>query len=199
MRISKALLAFAAATLLVTGCAQNRAPANKALDNIEASLKDVRDDAARYAPDGLKGVEAQFKRLKESYDAKEYDNVLAGTPSLEKAVASLKDAVNAGKQQRNSAVAAAKTEWASLNDEVPKLVDTIQARVDTLEKAKRLPFGLNKDEFAGAKSAFESMKETWKDATAQASQGDPVEASQKGKTAKGMGEAIKDQLKIKQT
>jgi hypothetical protein len=43
------------------------------------------------------------------------------------------------------------------------------------------------------------MKETWKDATAQASQGDPVEATSKGKTAKGMGEAIYDQLKIKQT
>jgi hypothetical protein len=199
MRISNTLLAFAAATLLVTGCAQNRAPANKALDSIEASLKDVRDDAARYAPDGLKGVEAQFKRLKESYEAKEYDNVLAGTPALEKAVASLKEAVSSGKAQRNAAVAAAKTEWEGLNAEVPKLVDTIQARVDTLAKGKRLPFGINKDEFEGAKSAFESMKETWKDATAQAEQGDPVEATTKGKTAKGMGEAIKDQLKIKQT
>jgi HAMP domain-containing protein len=198
MRISNVLLALAAATLLATGCAQNRGPANKALDQIEASLKDVRDDAAKYAPDGLKGVEAQFKRLRESYEAKEYDNVLAGTPALEKAVASLKDAVDAGKAQARQAVAAAKSEWEGLNAEVPKMVDTIQARVDTLSKG-RLPFGLNKDEFEGAKSAFESMKETWKDATAQAKQGDPVEATTKGKTAKGMGEAIYDQLKIKQT
>jgi HAMP domain-containing protein len=198
MRISNALLAMAAATLLITGCAQNRAPADKALDGIEASLKDVRDDAARYAPDGLKGVEAQLKRLRESYDAKEYGNVLAGAPALEKAVGSLKDAVESGKSQARKAVAAAKTEWEGLNTEVPKMVDTIQARVDTLSKG-RLPFGLNKDEFEGAKSAFESMKETWKDATAQASQGDPVEATSKGKTAKGMGEAIYDQLKIKQT
>lgn len=198
MRISNALLAMAAATLLITGCAQNRAPADKALDGIEASLKDVRDDAARYAPEGLKGVETQLKRLRESYDAKEYGNVLAGAPALEKAVGSLKDAVESGKSQARKAVAAAKTEWEGLNTEVPKMVDTIQARVDTLSKG-RLPFGLNKDEFEGAKSAFESMKETWKDATAQASQGDPVEATSKGKTAKGMGEAIYDQLKIKQT
>jgi hypothetical protein len=198
MRISNALLAMAAATLLITGCAQNRAPADKALDGIEASLKDVRDDAARYAPDGLKGVEAQLKRLRESYDAKEYENVLAGAPALEKAVGSLKDAVESGKSQARMAVAAAKSEWEGLNAEVPKMVDTIQARVDTLSKG-RLPFGLNKNEFEGAKSAFESMKETWKDATAQASKGDPVEATSKGKTAKGMGEAIYDQLKIKQT
>jgi hypothetical protein len=199
MRISNLLLALAAATLLATGCAQNRAPANKALDNIEASLKDVRDDAAKYAPDGLKGVEAQFKRLKDSYDAKEYDNVLAGTPALEKAVASLKAAVASSKDQLQAARAAAKTEWASLNDDVPKMVDSIQARVDELSKGKRLPFGLNKDEFEGAKAAFESMKATWKDATAQAKQGDPVEATNKGKAAKGMGQEIYDQLKIKQT
>ena len=198
MRISNALLAMAAATLLITGCAQNRAPANKALDGIEASLKDVRDDAAKYAPDGLKGVEAQLKRLRESYDAKEYGNVLAGAPELEKAVGSLKDAVESGKAQVRKAAAAAKSEWEGLNAEVPKMVDTIQARVDTLSKG-RLPFGINKNEFEGAKSAFESMKETWKDATAQASKGDPVEATSKGKTAKGMGEAIYDQLKIKQT
>lgn len=198
MRISNALLAMAAATLLITGCAQNRAPANKALDGIEASLKDVRDDAAKYAPDGLKGVEDQLKRLRESYDAKEYDNVLAGTPELEKAVASLKGAVDSGKASARKAVAAAKSEWEGLNTEVPKMVDTIQARVDKLSKG-RLPFGINKNEFEGAKSAFESMKETWKDATAQAKSGDAIEASEKGRTAKGMGESIYDQLKIKQT
>lgn len=198
MRISNALLAMAAATLLITGCAQNRAPANKALDGIEASLKDVRDDAAKYAPEGLKGVEGQLKRLRESYDAKEYDNVLAGTPELEKAVVSLKGAVEAGKAHARKAVAEAKSEWEGLNTEVPKMVDTIQARVDKLSKG-RLPFGINKDEFEGAKSAFESMKETWKDATAQAKSGDPIEASEKGRTAKGMGESIYDQLKIKQT
>ena len=198
MRISNALLAMAAATLLITGCAQNRAPADKALDAIEASLKDVRDDAAKYAPDGLKGVESQLKRLRESYDAKEYGNVLAGAPELEKAVGSLKDAVESGKAQVRKAAAVAQTEWDGLSTEVPKMVDTIQARVDKLSKG-RLPFGINKDEFEGAKSAFESMKETWKDATAQAKQGDAVEASQKGKTAKGMGEALYDQLKIKQT
>jgi HAMP domain-containing protein len=198
MRFSNALLAMAAATLLITGCAQNRAPANKALDGIESSLEDVRDDAAKYAPDGLKGVEAQLRRLRESYDAKEYGNVLAGAPELEKAVGSLKDAVESGKAQVRKAAAVAKTEWEGLNSEVPKMVDTIQARVDKLSKG-RLPFGINKNEFEGAKSAFESMKETWKDATAQAKQGDAVEASQKGKTAKGMGEALYDQLKIKQS
>src|SRR5262245_38305328 len=105
MRISNLMAAVGVAALLVTGCAQQRGPANDALDKIEASLKDVRDDAAKYAPDGLKGVDAQFARLKASYDAKEYDNVLAGTPSLQKAVNSLKAAVASGKAHAKAAYA----------------------------------------------------------------------------------------------
>lgn len=197
MRISNLFVAVAAAAMLITGCAQQRGPANEALDKIEASLKDVKEDAAKYAPEGLKGVEAQFERLKASFEAKEYDNVLAGTPSLAKAVDSLKAAVSSGKAQVQAAFAAAKTEWDGLNVEVPNTIESIQARVDELSKGKRLPFGINKDEFEGAKSAFESLKSQWAEAMAEANEGDAVEATQKGKTAKGMGEAIKEQLKIK--
>lgn len=197
MKMTNLLAAVGVAAMLATGCAQQRGPANEALDKIEASLKDVRDDAAKYAPEGLKGVESQFDRLKKSYEAKEYSDVLAGTPSLQKAVDSLKAAVNSGRESAKAAVAAAKTEWEGLNVEVPKMVDSIQARVDELSKRKILPLGISKDEFAGAKSVFDSMKTTWNDASDEAKKGDAVEAATKGKTAKGMGQALYDQLRIK--
>src|SRR4051812_24046537 len=147
MKFRFVLPALAAVAMLASGCAQQRGPANKALESVEDSLKNVRDDAQKYAPDGLKSVEAQLKNLKQSFDDKNYDNVLAGTPSLQKAVDSLAAAVNSGKEQHRSAVAAAKTEWEGLNAEVPKMVDAIQARVDELSKKKHLPFGVSKDEF----------------------------------------------------
>ncbi|MEO8064259.1 MAG: hypothetical protein ABI821_16105 [Pseudomonadota bacterium] len=197
MRIPNIMLAIAATTLLAAGCAQQKAPATKALDQIEASLKDVKDDAAKYAPDGLKGVESQYDRLKESLDKKEYENVLAGTPQLQKAVDSLKDAVNSGKEQAATATKIAKTEWANLKDEVPKMVDTIQARVDTLNKSKRLPFGISKDEFEGSKSVLESMKSTWAEATKDYKAGNEIEAASKAKTVQGMGAEVIEKLKIK--
>jgi HAMP domain-containing protein len=197
MKVSTLFVAAAAAAMLITGCAQQRGPANEALDKIEASLKEVKEDAAKYAPEGLKGVEAQYERLKASFEAKEYDNVLAGTPSLQKAVDSLKSAVDSGKEHARAAMTAAKTEWEGLNTEVPKMVESIQARVDELSKRRILPLGISKDEFAGAKSAFESMKTTWNDASEEARKGDAVEAATKGKTAKGMGEALYEQLRIK--
>jgi hypothetical protein len=198
MRISSVLMALAATALLVTGCAKNRAPATKALEAVETSLAEVKDDAAKYAPEGLKAVETQFARLKSSLEAKEYEDVIAGAPQLEKAVGSLKAAVVSSRAQAKAALAAAKIEWDGLNAEVPKTIETIQARVDKLSESKRLPWGINKDEFEGAKSAFESMKTTWKDASSEADKGDAVEATLKGKTAKGMGDELIKQLKIKQ-
>ena len=108
-------------------------------------------------------------------------------------------AVDSGKAQARSALAAAKTEWEGLSADVSKQVDTIQKRIDDLSKSKRLPWGINKEEFEGSKSAFESMKAQWKDATAEAQSGDAIEANAKAKTAKGMGDQLYDQLKIKQS
>jgi HAMP domain-containing protein len=199
MKIARLMLAVAAATAILAGCAKQRDPAHDALEKIEKSLDDVRADASKYAPDGLKGVESQLKNLKQSFDDKNYDNVLAGTPQLEKAVNSLRQAVDSGKAQARSALAAAKTEWEGLSADVSRQVDTIQKRIDELLKAKRLPWGINKDEFAGSKSAFESMKAQWNEATSEAKKGDAIEANAKAKTAKGMGDQLYDQLKIKQT
>lgn len=197
MKFRFVLPALAAVAMLASGCAQQRGPANKALEAVEDSLKNVREDAQKYAPDGLKSVEAQLENLKQSFDDKHYDNVLAGTPSLQKAVDSLAAAVNAGKEQRRAAVAAAKTEWEGLNAEVPKMVDAIQARVDELTKKKRLPFGVSKDEFEGAKAGLESIKTAWADAKSEFNKGDAVEATSKAKTAKGMAIEVKEKLKIK--
>jgi hypothetical protein len=199
MRIAKMMLALAAGAMLMTGCAKQREPANDALEKIEASLKDIKEDAAKYAPDGLKGVETQLANLKQSFEAKDYENVLAGAPQLQKAVGSLQEAVISGKQHAKAAWAAAKTEWEGVSATVQKQVETIQARIDELSKAKRLPFGINKDEFEGSKSAFESMKTQWAEATAEFKKGDAVEANAKAKTAQGMGEQLMDQLKIKQS
>jgi PBP1b-binding outer membrane lipoprotein LpoB len=197
MRFSNVFLALAATALLATGCAQQKAPANKALDAIEASLKDVRDDAAKYAPEGLKGVEAQFARLKESYDKKEYDNVLAGTPELDKAVASLKDAVASGKKHAAAALAAAKTEWATLNTEVPQLIEKIQTNVDEQSK-KKIRFKVSKEELESAKSGLEWMKTEWAEATAALNSGKQITAAEKARAVKARGEEVKKTLGMKE-
>lgn len=198
MQISKAFLALAAASLFVVGgCAKQKAPATKALESVETSLNAVKDDAAKYAPDGLKGVEAQYARLKDSLDKEEYENVLAGAPELEKAVGSLKDAVASGKEHARAALASAKTEWESLNTEVPKMVENIQTRVDDLSK-KKIRFKVSKEDLESAKSGLEWMKSEWAQATAALDSGDQIEASNKAKAIKAKGEEVQKSLGMKE-
>lgn len=198
MRISNVFLSLCAATLLISGCAKNQMPAKKAMDQVEDSLKDVRADAERYAADGLKSVDAQLGRLKASYDAKQYDDVVAGTPQLEKAVDSLKAAVASGKMHAQEAVTSAKSEWASLSEEVPKMVETIDKRVAELDKKKMFK-GVKKEDIATAKSQFDTMKSTWAEASDEFKSGKPVAAATKGKTAKSIGDEIYEKLEIKKT
>ena len=130
MRPYNVLLAVVAATLLATGCSQQKQNATKVLESVEMKLAEIKNDAERYAPDGLKSVEAQLERLNKSLEAKDYNDVIAGAPQLSKAVDSLKEAVESGKAHARAALASAKAEWESLSVEVPKMVEDIQSRVD---------------------------------------------------------------------
>jgi len=198
MRISSAFLALCAATLLVSGCAKNQMTAKKGVEQIENSLKDIRTEAQRYAPDGLKSVESQLARFKSDIDAKNYDDVVAGTPQLEKAVDSLKAAIASGKQHAQEAVTAAKSEWNQLSVDVPKMVETLDARVAELDKRKMFR-GIKKEDFEGAKSTLDTMKSTWAEATDDFKAGKPVAAADKGRTAKSMGNELYEKLDVKKT
>jgi len=198
MRISSVILPLCAAALMIGGCAKNQMSAKKAVDQIEDSLKDVRADAERYAPEGLKSIDSQVTRFKADIDAKNYDDVVAGAPQLEKAVASLKDAVALGKKHAAQALEVAKTEWNSLSEEVPKMVETIDARVAELDKRKMFR-GIKKEDFENAKASFASMKSLWAEASTEHKEGKPVAAATKAKSAKTLGDELYEKLDIKKT
>ncbi len=197
MRTKLVLSAFAA-VLLISGCAKNQTEAKKDVDKIEDSLKDIRADAERYAADGLKSVDAQLARFKSDIDAKNYDDVVAGSPQLEKAVDSLKAAIASGKKHAEEAAAVAKTEWESLNATVPGMVEKIDARVAELDKRKMFR-GIKKEDFENAKSTFGTMKTTWAEAEEDAKAGKTVRAADKGKSAKELGDQLCETLDIKKT
>ncbi len=153
---------------------------------MESSLAALRDDAAKYAPDGLKGVESTLGMLKDSLAKEDYKTVLAGTPQLSQAVDSLKVAIAAGKERAESAM----VEWNSLSADVPKMVEAIQSRIDILSKSKRLPKNVSSDAFESAKSGLDSMKAMWGEATTAAAADKPAEAVEKAKAVKAKGAEI---------
>jgi len=186
MRIAKVILAIAATTLLFTGCARQKNEATKALTAIESSVSALKEEGTKYAPVAYQGVESTLSTLKDSLAKEDYKSVLAGTPELTKAVDTLKTAIASGKQQFEAASA----EWASLSADVPKMVEAIQSRVDTLSSSKKLPKNLTKEAFDGAKSGLDTMKAQWNEASAEFTEGKAAEAVDKAKAVKAKGAEV---------
>ncbi|HEU5135405.1 MAG TPA: hypothetical protein VFU13_09715 [Steroidobacteraceae bacterium] len=192
MPVSKALVALAATTILITGCASQEEPAAQAVIAVEASLAEVRVDAAKFAPEELKAAETRLAGLKTRLADEEYKDVLSGSSQLTQEVATLKEVV-VSRQTQN---AAATHEWESLSAEVPKMVEAIESRVDTLSGSRKLPAEVNKEAFEAAKAALQSMKTAWAEASAAFDAGNATEAADKGRLVQAKAEEVAGQLGI---
>ena len=183
------LAAIVAGTLLGSGCANNEEPARQALASAEASLAEVRVDAAKYAPEELQQVESRLARAKDDLAKEEYKDVLGGATQLTKETATLKEVVVSKQTQ----AVAATHEWEALSEEVPKMVQAIESRVDSLSGTK-LPKDLDKESVESAKAALESMKSLWAEASAAYEAGNAILAADKARMVQAKGEEVIDQL-----
>lgn len=190
MQLLKSLVALAATTVLFTGCARDEEPARQALAQAEASLSEVRVDAAKFAPEELQSAEARLTKVKQDLAKEEYKDVLGGATQLTKEAAMLKEVVVSKQTQ----AVAATHEWEALSEEVPKMVQAIESRVDTLSGSKKLPQDVNKEAFEAAKATLASMKSLWAEASAAFDSGNAIVAADKARMAQAKGEEAIDQL-----
>jgi hypothetical protein len=190
MQLLKSLVAIAATTVLFTGCARDEEPARQALAQAETSLAEIRVDAAKFAPEELQSAEARLAKVKADLAKEEYKDVLGGATQLTKDTAMLKEVV-VSKQTQN---VAATHEWEALSEEVPKMVQAIESRVDTLSGSKKLPQDVNKEAFEAAKATLAAMKSLWAEASAAFDSGNAIMAADKARMAQAKGEEAIDQL-----
>jgi len=183
------LAAIIASTAFVSGCANNEDPARQALAAAEASVAEIRVDAAKYAPEELQQVESRLARAKQDLAKEEYTDVLGGATQITKETAALKEMVVSKQTQ----AVAATHEWEALSEEVPKMFKAIENRVDSLSGAK-LPKDLDKESFESAKAELESMKSLWAEASAAFEAGNTILAADKARMVQAKGAEVFDQL-----
>ena len=51
--------------------------------------------------------------------------------------------------------------WTETSQELPKMIEDVQGKVDALSKLKKLPAKLKKDKFEEAKAGLASVKDEW--------------------------------------
>ena len=192
MKVYQALLPLAAA-MMIAGCG-SRGTAEYVMGQVDGAMTKAREEAATSAPAELKAAEDTYAHMKQSFEKRDYKVVEADVPKFNAQIQTIHEAVAA----KQNADAAAAKEWTTLNEEVPKAVEEIQARVDSL-KPGALPKDVTKEELATAKTELESVKATWSEATAAASAGNSVEATDKGRIVQAKVEELKNTLGMNQT
>jgi hypothetical protein len=194
MRIVLNLAVAAAAILLATGCSNQKEPAEKAVARVEASLSEFKAEAQQYAAADLKVVEDSIDRLKGQLANKDYRTVVMQTPNVSSNVAALKNTVAKKKAESEEMLAVAQQEWTELSASVPEMVGKLQAKVDSLNKSRRVPPGLDKASFETAKQEFETLKTSWAEAGAEFSAGMVADAVRRARAAKAKGAELMQKL-----
>src|SRR3954471_8801389 len=149
MKFANVVMALAASAALMTGCTSQKDPAENAVTQAEAAVADLRADGAKFAPEELKATETTLAKMKSDLRERDYKHVIAGVPQFNKEVATLKETL-VGRQTQ---IIAATREWETLQAEVPKAVEEIETRVNSLASSPKLPKEVDKHEFEAAKAS----------------------------------------------
>jgi hypothetical protein len=190
------LCAFVA-LLALTGCENQKEPAEKAVADIESALTAAGSDAERYVGDQVQAVKDGLASLKAKLDAKDYKGVLADAPPLlskAQGLSAAKDAAMKAEADRQAAERAAaeqalQNDWDALASAVPAAIESATEEMNKLTKAKKLPSNVTKESLASAESSLEEAKTLWDQASTAQSAGQLREAVTAAQQAKEKADA----------
>jgi hypothetical protein len=162
---------------LVVACGQDKKLAEAALMKADEAVRAASPDIAQYAADSWKGVTDSLKAAQDAFARKDYKAALAAANEIP------------AKIQEAASVAMAKTDeltkaWTEMSESVPRMVEAIKSRVDTLSASKRLPAGMDKGKLEEAKTGLAAASQMWTEASDAAKAGNLTDALTKGNAVK---------------
>lgn len=201
MRIRFAVqwLALLLAGVLLGACAGQQAPAQKAIDTAEAAIAAIREDAAKYVPDDLKGLEESLQGMKDNFAKGSYPAVLTASRELTTRIAAVTDAVTAKKDEMETLTTQLTEQWNTLSVELPEMVETVTARVDSLTKSGKLPKDVDAATFERVKTDAATMAQSWQRALGAFSNGNMQEAVDMAQVAKDKANLVRLTLQMDAT
>jgi hypothetical protein len=184
------------AALVLTACANDREPAQKMMNDIQAAIHAASADAVKYVPDQLNDVQTKYDDLQTALTAQDYKGVLARGPAVLTEAQGLAGAAVAKKaevtQQLND-------QWSSVSSAVPQEAAAIQSRIDMLGQKKnhKLGQGIGQGiDLDAAKSALGDATSLWSKAQGAFGNGNLDEAVSAAKGAKAKLDTLAGTLKV---
>ena len=178
-----------AAALLAACGAGDKGPAETALKAVEEAVNTAKGEADKYLPEQARSLDSALAGVKEKFNKGDYKAVLAEAPAL-----------TSKAQEVASAAAAKKTElaktWDGLSSGMPRVVEAIKSRVDTLSQSRKLPAGMSADTLAQAKAGLGEITQQWSAATDASKGGNLMDAVSKATSVKVKAAEVLTLLKM---
>ena len=173
------LLSLGALVLIVTvaACSSQKEPADAAIKSAQSAFSAVSAEAQKYVPDQAKAVQDGLTAAQTAFTNGDYASALTQAQALPARITALGAAISAKKAELT-------TQWNTMSAGIPKLVEALSSRVDTLSKSKGLPKGITKETVSAAQSGLASATQTWQAATSAASSGDLATAMRQANDVK---------------
>jgi len=139
---------------LFMSCSSNKGPAEAAIKTAEETVNAAKVEAVKIIPDDVKSLEDTLASVKEKFIKGEYKIALQEATALAAKARKILDDARVKKQ-------ALTEKWASLNQEFPQMVASIESKIASLSKLKKLPANLTKEKFEEAKTSLTAVKDEW--------------------------------------
>jgi len=142
-------------SLMIMACGSSeKGPAELALNVAEKAIDATKEQAAKYVPDLVNSLENALASAKEKFNKKDYKAAIEEAKALP---AKAKEVLDAARAK----MAEMAKQWEEYSQEIPKLVESLQGKVDALSKNAKLPANLTADKFNEVKSWVSSASEEW--------------------------------------
>ena len=181
-------LLIAVALVGSAGCeARRRAPAERAIAEVEAALVEAGTAPAKYIPGELADVQAGLEALERDYAAGRYRAVIEHAPAVLASAKALAPSAAARAAELDRALRA---EWVTLVDIVPSELAAVAERFDQLALRRALPRGVTRDDVQAAKGRLRDALALWDRALQEAAAGRLPEAVTLANQIRAMGRSV---------
>jgi hypothetical protein len=171
------------AVIVAFGVACSKGPAQAALTAADDAVAKVKPEAEKFVPDQLKSLTDAVTAAKAKFDQGDYTGALEGVKDIPTKAGEVAKAAAAKKDELTA-------NWKDLSATVPGMLVGVQAKVEALVKAKKLPKGFDPAKVAALQTDLSGANTLWTDASKAFQGGDLMAAAEKGKQAKAKAEGL---------
>jgi hypothetical protein len=166
---------------LVAACTDAaKAPAEAAMVAAGSAVDSLKGEAAKWAPEAVKSVEASYASAKDLVAKQDYKGALATAGEIP---AKAKDALAKAGINKDAFMKA----WNDAGGSVTKMMDAAKSRIDILAQSKKLPKGMDKATLAKAQTDYAAIQSGFTSAVDQFKSGDTSGAMAKLSALKAQG------------